>query len=149
VDLGEPVTAMDGMDGVSIPEDELVFRTSRSSGPGGQNVNKLNTRVTLLFDVAGSPSLAPEQKQQILHRLSNRVDRSGVLHVTSQQHRSQEANRRAAVERLQQLVQEALKPRPVRKKTKTPAAARERRLREKKRQSDRKQQRAGRDWAQE
>jgi ribosome-associated protein len=138
---------MDSAEGVLIPESELVCKASRSSGPGGQNVNKLNTRVTVLFDVAGSPSLSDERKQQVLNRLSTRIDKDGVLHVASQKHRSQEANRREAVERLQQLVQEALKPRPVRRKTKAPAAARERRLREKKRRSDRKQQRKGKDWA--
>ncbi|MBM4024174.1 MAG: aminoacyl-tRNA hydrolase [Planctomycetes bacterium] len=137
---------MDATEGTLIPEDELVYRTSRSSGPGGQNVNKLNTRVTVLFDVAGSPSLSDEQKLQIRSRLATRLDKNGVLHVASQKHRSQEANRRTAVERLQQLVAEALRPVPVRKKTKTPAAARERRLREKKQRSERKQQRTGNVW---
>jgi ribosome-associated protein len=137
---------MDAAEGVLIPESELVFKASRSGGPGGQNVNKLNTRVTALFDVADSPSLSEEQKQQILRKLSTRVDKNGVLHVVSQAHRSQEANRRAAAERLQQLVQEALRPRPVRKKTKVPAAARERRLAGKKRRSDRKQRRSDKEW---
>ena len=137
---------MDAAEEVLIPESELVFKASRSSGPGGQNVNKLNTRVTALFDVAGSPSLSEDQKQQVLNALSTRVDKNGVLHVVSQKHRSQEANRRTAAERLQQLVRDALKPRPVRKKTKAPAAARERRLEEKKRRSARKQQRMGKDW---
>jgi len=72
---------MDAAEGVLIPESELVFKASRSSGPGGQNVNKLNTRVTVLFDVVGSPSLSEEQKQQVLSRLSPRVDKSGILHV--------------------------------------------------------------------
>lgn len=134
---------------VLIPESELVFQASRSSGPGGQNVNKLNTRVTALFDVGRSPSLSEEQKQQVRRRLATRIDKEGVLHVTSQKHRSQEANRREAVERLQQLVQEAVKPRPVRKKTRTPVVARERRLAEKKRRSDRKQQRTGRSWSED
>ena len=137
---------MDAAEGVPIPEGELVFKASRSSGPGGQNVNKLNTRVTVLFRVAGSLSLSDEQKQQVLSRLAGRVDKEGVLHVVSQKHRSQEANRRAAVERLQQLVGEALTPVPVRKKTKAPGAARERRLQQKKQRSDRKQQRIERHW---
>ncbi len=140
---------MDGPEAVFIPEGELVFKASRSSGPGGQNVNKLNTRVTVLLDVAGSPSLSPEQKQQVLSRLAGRIDKDGVLHVTSQKHRSREANRRAAVERLQQLVQEALKPVPMRRKTKAPAAARERRLQEKKQRSNRKQERMGRNWGED
>jgi ribosome-associated protein len=131
---------------ILIPESELVFKASRSSGPGGQNVNKLNTRVTALFDVAGSSSLSDQQKQRVLSRLPTRIDKEGVLHVAAQMHRSQEANRRAAAERLQQLVREALKPAPVRKKTKAPAGARERRLKEKKQRSARKQQRTGKDW---
>ncbi len=140
---------MDATEGVPIPESELIFKASRSSGPGGQNVNKLNTRVTVLFDVAGSPTLSEEQKQQVLSRLAGRIDKEGVLHVAAQKHRSQEANRRAAVERLQQLVREALAPMPVRKKTKAPVAARERRLQEKKQRSDRKQQRKGRNWGED
>ena len=140
---------MDATEGVLIPEGELVFKASRSSGPGGQNVNKLNTRVTVLFHVAGSPSLSEEQKQQVRRRLAGRIDKDGVLHVASQKHRSQEANRRSAVERLQQLVQEALRPEPVRRKTKVPIAARERRLQEKKQRSDRKQQRMGRNWGED
>jgi ribosome-associated protein len=140
---------MDPTEAVPIPESELIFKASRSSGPGGQNVNKLNTRVTVLFNVAGSPTLSEEQKQQVLSRLAGRIDKEGVLHVAAQKHRSQEANRRAAVERLQQLVREALAPMPVRKKTKAPVAARERRLQEKKQRSDRKQQRKGRNWGED
>jgi ribosome-associated protein len=140
---------MDAAEGVPIPEGELIFKASRSSGPGGQNVNKLNTRVMVLFDVAGSPSLSDQQKQRVLSRLARRIDKEGVLHVAAQKHRSQEANRRAAVERLQQLVQEALQPVPVRRTTKMPVAARERRLQEKKQRSDRKQQRKGRNWGED
>lgn len=132
-----------------IPETELVFQASRSSGPGGQNVNKLNTRIVVLLHVPGSTYLSDEQKRQVLSRLATRIDKEGVLHVASQQHRSQEANRRAAVERLQELVQQALKPRPVRKKTGVPAGARERRLQQKKQRSTRKRQRMGRDWGED
>ncbi len=137
---------MGAVEGVPIPESELVFQASRSSGPGGQNVNKLNTRIVALFRVADSTSLSDEQKQRILNKLATRIDKEGVLHVVSQQYRSQEANRRAAVARLQELVAEALKPRPVRKKTSAPAGARERRLQEKKQRSTRKRQRTGKDW---
>jgi ribosome-associated protein len=131
-----------------LAEEELTFTTSRSGGPGGQNVNKLNTRVTVLFDVGHSPSLSEDQKRRIAGELSSRMDRQGVLRVVSQKHRSQEANRRAAVERLQQLLQEVLKPVPVRRKTKVPAAARERRLEEKRQRSRLKSQRGMRDWDQ-
>lgn len=131
---------------VMIPERELTYQTSRSGGPGGQNVNKLNTRVTVLFDVAGSPTLSEEQKQQILSKLSTRIDKQGILHVVSQKHRSQEANRQAAVERLGQLLQAALTPAPVRKKTRVPAGAKERRLKAKKERSALKRQRVTKDW---
>ena len=129
-----------------VPEDELTLKTSRSGGPGGQNVNKLNTRVTVLYDVAGSPSLSDNQKKRILSKLPTRIDKHGVLHVVSQKHRSQEANRQAATERMQQLLQEALKLDPLRRKTKAPAAARERRLKEKKQRGRLKQQRTGKAW---
>ena len=132
----------------AINEDELTFKTSRSSGPGGQNVNKLNTRVTVLFDVSRSLSLSDEQKHLVVSKLSTRVDREGLLHVVSQKHRSQEANRRAAVERLRQLLQEALTLAPIRRKTKLPAAARQRRLDEKKQRGRLKSQRAQRNWEQ-
>ena len=70
---------------LAIADDELSFSASRSSGPGGQNVNKVNTRVTLWFDVAGSPSLSADQKQALLARLANRITREGMLQVVSQQ----------------------------------------------------------------
>ncbi len=129
-----------------IGDDELVFKASRSSGPGGQNVNKVNTRVTLLFDVAGSPSLSAVQKQRIRRELATRIDKRGVLRVISQKERTQETNRRAATERLAQLLSEALKRRPVRKETKVPPGAKERRLQDKKHRSRLKQQRKNKDW---
>jgi ribosome-associated protein len=125
-----------------IKEDELVFKVSRSSGPGGQNVNKLNTRVTLLFDVANCGSLSDTQKQRILALLASRADKNGVLRIVSQKFRTQRANRRAAVERLQQLLIGALKTKPVRKKSKVPYAVKQRRLEEKRRRSMLKQQRS-------
>ena len=72
---------------ISIPEDELRFTASLSSGPGGQNVNKVNTRVTLWFDVVNSPSLSPEQKELIASRLLSRISKDGLLRVISQQTR--------------------------------------------------------------
>lgn len=128
--------------GTSISEDELVFKVSRSGGPGGQNVNKVNTRVTLFFDVGNCENLSDAQKRRILTRLRTRTDKNGVLRVISQKHRTQKANRRAAIERLQGLLADALKIRPVRKKTKVGYAAKQRRLEEKRRRSLLKQQRA-------
>ena len=134
---------------ISIHEDELVFKTSRSGGPGGQNVNKLNTRVTLFFDVAHCESLSEAQKKQILIRLAGRADKRGVIRVVSQKHRTQKANREAAVERFQHLLANALKKRPVRKKTRIPYAVNQRRLEEKKRRSLVKQQRVRRNLAED
>ena len=130
----------------AISEGELLFKVSRSGGPGGQNVNKLNTRVTLFLDVAHSPNLSDRQKTRLRTALSTRMDKHGVLRVVSQKHRTQEGNRRAVVERLQGLLAEALKPKPIRKRTKIPAGAREKRLREKKRRGALKQQRGKPDW---
>ena len=132
-----------------LPEDELTYKTSRSGGPGGQHVNKLNTRVMVLFDVSTSRSLSEDQKHRIVENLATRMNKQGVLRVVSQKHRSQEANRQAAVERMQRLLREALAPRPVRKKTRVPAAARERRLKEKKQRSVLKRERAGKNWKEE
>jgi ribosome-associated protein len=128
---------------MAVNEDELVFKTSRSSGPGGQNVNKVSTRITLFFDVAHCESLSEEQKQQILARLSGRADKHGVVRIVSQKHRTQKANREAALERFQLLLADALKKRPIRKKTRIPRAINQRRLEEKRRRSLLKQQRAG------
>ena len=128
--------------GVEIAEEFLVFKYSRSSGPGGQNVNKLNTRVTLLFDVAGCPYLTEPQKHRIGKRLRKRISKEGVLRVISQEHRTQAANKQAAIQRLTELLTEALKTTPVRKKTKIPYGAIQRRLEQKKRRSRIKQQRA-------
>lgn len=127
--------------GIEIDEDELVFKASRSSGPGGQNVNKLSTRVTALFDIVNSRSLSGEQKELIIKRLAKRVGKDGLVKVVSQRHRSQKANRQAATERLVELLAAAMEVRPKRKKTKKPRAANQRRLEEKKRRSILKQHR--------
>ena len=122
-------------DGISISENQLVFKFSRSSGPGGQNVNKVNTRVTLFFDLANSANLSGLQKKRILKQLAGRASKEGVIRVVSQRHRTQKANRIAVVERLQELLNLALETKPIRKKTKVPNSARRKRLEEKKRRS--------------
>jgi ribosome-associated protein len=127
---------------IYINEDELIFKASRSGGPGGQNVNKVNTRITLFFNVAGCDSFSEIQKKRILSRLSTRADKGGVIRIVSQKFRTQKANRIATVERLQKLLSDALKARPVRKKTKVPYAAKQRRLEEKRRRSLLKKQRS-------
>lgn len=128
-------------DGILLGEDELSFTFSRSSKPGGQNVNKISSRVTLLFDVANSPSLSAEHKNQIMTRLRTRVNKHGVLRVVAQLHRSQAANREAATERFVELLQETLKPVKSRKKTRISLASKKRRLNEKMRRSRIKQER--------
>ncbi len=120
---------------LAIPEDEVTFVFSRSGGPGGQNVNKVATRVTLLFDVRGSRALTPEQKARVLDRLATRVSRRGVLRVTCQTARSQAANRAAALERLAALLRDALHRGKRRTPTQVSAAERARRLEEKRRRS--------------
>jgi len=128
-------------EGLLIGKDELSFTFSRSSKPGGQNVNKISSRVTLLFDVANSPSLSAEHKNQIMTRLRTRVNKHGVLRVVAQLHRSQAANREAAIERFVELLQETLKPVKFRQKTRISRAAKKRRLNEKKCRSRLKQER--------
>ena len=129
-------------DQVSISEDELKFTASRSSGPGGQHVNKTSTRVTLRFDLINSPSLSPEQKQLLLERLPTRISKQGVLRVVSQKTRSQAANREVALERFVQLLQQALEPRTHRRPTKLPAAAKEKRIADKKHRGHLKRERS-------
>ena len=128
-------------EGTFISERELVFKASRSSGPGGQNVNKVSSRVTIFFDAENCPGLTTPQKRRVLSYLKTRASKEGVIHVVSQRYRTQKANREAATDRLVELLRDALRKRPVRKKTKSPAWAKERRLEEKKRQSMLKQQR--------
>jgi ribosome-associated protein len=129
-------------DEILIGKDELSFTFSRSSKPGGQNVNKISSRVTLLFDVANSPSLSVEHKNQIMTHLRTRINKDGVLRIVAQLHRRQAANREAAVERFVELLQETLKPIKSRKKTRISLAAKKRRLNGKRRRSRLKQERA-------
>jgi len=114
--------------GVAISEAELTFTASRSGGPGGQNVNKVATRVTLRFDVEASPSLSPDQKARILKRLATRISKGRILQVVSQRHRTQAANRRAALERFVELLRAALARETPRVPTRPSRSARERRL---------------------
>jgi len=118
---------------LNIHDNELRFTFSRSSGPGGQNVNKVNSRVTLWFDVKESSSLTELQKNKIRSRLANRINEAGILSITSTTYRTQRANREDAVHRFQALIAAALTERPVRKKTKIPRRIHEKRLQVKKR----------------
>jgi ribosome-associated protein len=132
--------------GLAVPENELRFAASRSGGPGGQNVNKVSTRVTLAFDVSSSAALSAEQKERVLRKLASRINKEGILQIVSQRTRSQELNREDAVERFAELLRRALTPERVRIKTRRPAASREKRLGDKKKRAQIKTTRSERGW---
>jgi ribosome-associated protein len=120
---------------VVIPERELAWRFSRSSGPGGQWVNTADSRVELSLDVARTSALGPVQRARVLERLSRRLV-DGVLTVRASEHRSQLRNREAALERMAKILADALAPPPPRRRpTKPRRGAVERRLADKKRRS--------------
>jgi len=125
--------------GVTIPEAELSWRFSRSSGPGGQGVNTADSRVELVWDAAASGALSPVQRERLLARLSGRLV-GGVLTIAASEHRAQLRNRDAARDRLAAVVADALRPpAPARRPTKPTRGAKERRLKAKQRRTDVKQ----------
>ena len=126
---------------LTIPAAELRFETSRSSGPGGQNVNKIESRVVLLFDVDSSPSLTSEQKELIRSHLATRMSKKGILRVVAQKHRTQAANRKEVVGRFVRLLEEALEPETPRRRTAVPKGVKKRRLEDKKRRGQLKKKR--------
>ncbi len=126
-------------DRLAIPLAEFDFRYSRSSGPGGQHVNRTDTRVELLFDVANSPSLTDDQRAHIRARLAGYIDNDGVLHLFSSVTRSQLENRADVIARFRLLLAAALRPRKHRVATRPSAGARDRRLREKRARGQAKQ----------
>ena len=134
------------MAGLSIPENEVTFTASRSGGPGGQNVNKVSSRVTLSFDVASSASISGDQKDQIYRKLATRINKDGVLRVVSQRTRSQDMNRADALERFSELLRQALTRERPRIKTRIPAAASRRRIEEKKKRTLIKRTRSDKGW---
>ncbi|MFG1672800.1 alternative ribosome rescue aminoacyl-tRNA hydrolase ArfB [Micromonospora sp. NPDC049282] len=128
-------------DRLVVPAAELRERFSRSSGPGGQGVNTTDSRVELSFDLAGSPSVPEALRERALGRLAGRLV-DGVLTVAASEHRAQLANREAARERMAALLREAVAPPPkARRPTRPSRGAKERRLADKKRQSQRKRDR--------
>ncbi|MBI5472991.1 MAG: aminoacyl-tRNA hydrolase [Ignavibacteriae bacterium] len=120
---------------LSIPDHEVELQFTRSSGPGGQNVNKVSTRVELVFDVAHSPSLTPEQRERLLAKLRTRIDSSGRLHLASQDSRSQFKNREDVVRKFADLLRSALKVSKKRRHTAPTRGSKEARLKVKKTRS--------------
>ena len=121
---------------VVVPENELTWRFSRSSGPGGQSVNTADTRVELAVDVAETTALSPVLRQRALTRLADRLV-EGVVTVTASEHRSQLRNREAAMTRMAELLRDAIAPPAApRKRTRPSKAAKDRRIAEKKRRGE-------------
>jgi ribosome-associated protein len=122
---------------------EFKFQTSRSRGSGGQNVNKVETRVELIFNVRNSQLLDDYTKQKLESKLASKIDNEGNLHITSEKHRSQLKNKENVIEKFYNLIERALaEPKP-RKKTKPSRGTIEKRLLSKKLHGQKKQERRG------
>ena len=131
---------------LAIPDEELVERFVRSSGPGGQNVNKVATAVELRFDIANSPSLSEPVRARLLAKRDRRVTDEGVLVLSAQRFRTQERNREDARERLRAFIESGLRAPKPRIATRPSRAAKQRRLDEKHGRSTIKRDRATRNW---
>src|ERR1043166_6918920 len=126
---------------IVIPDDELVERFIRSSGPGGQNVNKVASAVQLRFDVRHSPSLTELARSALL--LGGGLTRDGFLVITAQRFREQERNRADARARLIEILRRAATPKKLRRATKVPKASKQKRLQSKKKRAEIKRGRSG------
>jgi ribosome-associated protein len=121
---------------IQLDENELTWDFTRSAGPGGQNVNRLETAVQLRFDAANSPSLPPDVRHRLLALRDHRVLESGEVLINASRHRSQGKNREDALERLVELIRKAAVPPKKRRPTKPSKGAKERRLKSKKQRSN-------------
>jgi len=130
---------------LTIPGRELRVEVSTASGPGGQHVNRARTRVTLVFDVEGSPTLGEVRRRVLMNRLGTRLERDGTIRMTSGRSRRQQDNLRAVRSRLAELLREALVPQRVRRPTTPTRASRVKRLDSKSRAGMKKRER-GRNW---
>jgi Protein chain release factor B len=128
---------------ISIPRTELTYRASRAGGPGGQHVNTSSTRIELLWDLPNSRAVTEDERERIRAKLAQRLDSDGQVRVVASDRRSQQQNREAADTRLASLVRHALHVPKTRRPTKPTKAAKERRLSDKKRRSEKKQNRRG------
>lgn len=125
---------------IHIPDvsSEFVFQTSRSSGPGGQNVNKVNSRVELRFDITNSVLLNEEQKQLLLEKLASKITGDGLLQVVSQKERSQLMNKEACIAKFYALIEKALTPQKKRRASRPTRSSVEKRIQEKKQLGEKK-----------
>lgn len=128
---------------ISLDDDELKESFVRSSGPGGQNVNKLSTAVELRFDVRNSPNLPDDVRHRLERLAGSRLTQDGVLILTADRHRTQHRNRQAALERLTELIREASIPPTPRRPTKPTLGSKKRRLEAKGQRSAIKRLRSG------
>ena len=119
-------------------DSELTYKTSRSSGKGGQNVNKVSSKVELDFNVLNSCILTVEQKQIIFKNLSHRITKTGILQMVSQSERSQLSNKEIAKKKIYSLIAAALRPKKKRQATKPSKSSKEKRLKSKKKESQKK-----------
>ena len=117
---------------LSIPAREITFVYGTSTGPGGQHVNRVATKATLLFDINRSNSLTPLQKQRIYEKLKTRVNKLGILRVASSKFKSQKNNRQVSIDRFIELIRESIKPVRKRKATKVPYSSKRKRVKAKK-----------------
>jgi ribosome-associated protein len=131
---------------IAIPDEELEWKFIRSSGPGGQNVNKVASAVQLRFLLPQNTSLPAAVRSRLQRLAGQRLVDDGSILLTARNERSQEQNRRAALERLADLVRAALIEPKIRKKTRPTRASKERRIDTKKRRAGTKRQRSGRGW---
>jgi ribosome-associated protein len=118
--------------GISIPLSEIHFQFSRSGGPGGQNVNRISSKVELRFDIRHSTSLTIDQREILLQNLARRIDSRGIFHLSAQESRSQWMNRQKVLERFRYILAHALTPRKKRTRTTPSSSSREKRLQAKK-----------------
>lgn len=125
---------------------ELVFKTSRSGGKGGQHVNKVSTKVEIKFDIHHSSLLNEDQKQLLFNKLQHRLDKEGMLQVTCSKERSQLLNKLEAIEKMVHLLQQSLEVQKPRKDTKPTKGSVERRLQKKKVKSEKKAMRSRSGW---
>ncbi len=117
---------------------ELQFKAVRSSGAGGQHVNKVSSKVELTFDIPNSQALSPEEKIRLLKTLSNRLNKEGVLRITSEESRSQHTNKEKVIKRLIALLRKGLEIQKKRKPTQISRAQKQKRLTQKKKLSEKK-----------